>query len=546
MKKKLLIVAAVLVGLIVVLSVVLSLIVRSYLSSEKLKSLIIPKVEEATGRKAGIQEIKVSLFSGVRVEGISLKEQNGRDDFVRVKEFVIRYSLLPLLKKQLVIKDIRLIEPSVVITRDLKGNWNYQDIVRLINERSKVKKPAPSEKTEPSAGLPVSLVTDRIYVEKARLLFRDESGLLPDMDSLTNMNFSFSLDRQTRSPVVHGKLDLESVKVKYGKKTITAKGTLQVEPEKVIGDFTAELEGDRINKHFVVTDLFKKPHFKVEIYSKHLDLEKMLALVPQKKAEEEPAKKEGAKKRSPSEKVVRKPLNLTSEGTMKVDEAVFKGYKIKDFLLSYTYKNEIFRVKPLNLKITGGEVVQAKGDASGELSLKYSTAVADPVALAKKTAKGFLKVNLTEGVIKKSKLTDAIALFTGLDKMRNLTFQSASFNFSLAKELVNVKGKVLSDYMKADVKGLVDLMQNLDLSALLKVSPEASGSLTSNITKVGLFKDEQGWTEVPLKITGKANSPKVGLDPAYLKRGAKKQIEKELKKRGIDTSPVKKLFKGLF
>ena len=547
MKKKLFIALGALAVLIIGALIALGLVVRSYLSSEKLKSLIIPRIEEATGRKAGIDEIKVSLFSGVHVEGISLKEQDGKADFVKVREFQIKYSLLPLLKKQLVIKDIRLIEPEILIVRDKSGNFNFNDILKRIKTTSSKKgKSSRTGKDEAGKGLPVSLVTDRVYVKDARVEFRDASGVLPTLKALTNMNLSFSIDRQTMTPEVAGELRLSKLEVITSKKTVTATGTVSIKGDSVKGDFTAELEGDRINKKIVVTNLLERPHIRADIYSKHLDLEKLLALMPSARQSKTKGSRKPPRAVKTPERVVRKPLNITAEGTMKVDEAVYRGYRIRDFNLSYTYKDEIFTVKPLSLKITGGDVVKAKGDASGEISLKYSTSVEDPVAVAKKTAKGYLKARLSEGVIKRSKITEAVALFTGLKDMRNLTFKSAEFLFKIARERINIKGNILSDYMTADVRGPVNFDKKLNLKTLLRISPKASGGLASRITKVGLFKDEKGWTEVPLKITGTADKPSVGLDPAYLKRGAERQIERELKKRGIDTSPVKNLFEKLF
>ncbi len=547
MKKKLLIVAGLLAGLLVVASVVLSLLVKKYLSSDNLKALILPRVEVATGRKAGIDEIRVSLFSGVHVEGISLKEEDGKTDFVKVREFQIKYSLLPLLKKQLVIKDLRLIEPEILIVRDKRGDFNFDDILKRIKTSSSKKgKTSVTSKDESGKGLPVSLVTDRIYVKDARVEFRDDSKILPFIKAITNMNFSFSMDRKTMVPRVRGTLKLSRLEVITSKKTVTGQGVINIEPDAIKGDFTVELEGDRISKKIVITDPFGRPHIRADIYSKHLDLEKFLALMPSSEQSKARGSKKTAKAGKTPERVVRKPLNITAVGTMKVDEAVYRGYRIRDFNLAYTYKDEIFTVKPLSLKITGGDVVEAKGDASGEITLKYSTAVADPVALARRTAKGYLRARLTEGVIKRSRITEAVALFTGLKDMRNLTFKIAEFLFKIANERVNIKGNILSDYMTADVRGLMNFDKKLNLTTLLRLSPRASGGLAYRITKVGLFEDEKGWTEVPLKITGIADKPSVGLDPSYLKKGAERQIERELEKRGIDTSPVKNLFKKLF
>ena len=78
MKKKLLVIAGIVAGLIVVVLIGLTLYVKSYLQSDKLKALIIPKVEQATGRKVAIDAINVSIFSGISVQGLHLKEKGRR------------------------------------------------------------------------------------------------------------------------------------------------------------------------------------------------------------------------------------------------------------------------------------------------------------------------------------------------------------------------------------------------------------------------------------------------------------------------------------
>ena len=145
MKKKLLIAAGVVVGLIVVVLTGLTLYVKSYLQSDKLKALIIPKVEEATGRKVDIEAINVSIFSGISVLGIHIKEKNGARDFAAIREFVLNYDLMPLLSKKLVISSIRVADPVLSVQRDESGRFSYEDIMETFKVRQKDEK-GPEQK----------------------------------------------------------------------------------------------------------------------------------------------------------------------------------------------------------------------------------------------------------------------------------------------------------------------------------------------------------------------------------------------------------------
>ncbi|MCE5312575.1 MAG: hypothetical protein LLF86_05425, partial [Nitrospiraceae bacterium] len=101
-------VLGIIAAVIVLILAGLTITIKSYLKSDKLKALIIPKIEDATGRKANIGEINVSIFKGIVIKEMGIKEQDGKTDFLAAKEFVLDYSLAALLKKQILIKKVEL------------------------------------------------------------------------------------------------------------------------------------------------------------------------------------------------------------------------------------------------------------------------------------------------------------------------------------------------------------------------------------------------------------------------------------------------------
>ena len=126
--KKLLKVAGIVVGVLILLIIGLSIFVKSYLSSDRLKPIILPKAEALTGRKVLLDDISVSLFIGIVAKGLSVKEKDGQRNFVKVGRFVLSYRLLPLLKKQLVISKIEIGSPSISIKKEKGGRYNFSDI----------------------------------------------------------------------------------------------------------------------------------------------------------------------------------------------------------------------------------------------------------------------------------------------------------------------------------------------------------------------------------------------------------------------------------
>src|SRR4030043_179522 len=127
--KKLLKVAGIVAGILIVLIIGLSIFVKSYLSSDRLKPMILPKAEAMTGRKVFLDEISVSLFKGIVAKGLSVKEKDGQRDFVKVGEFILSYRLMPLLKRELVISKIEITSPFISVKKHKEGRYNFSDLL---------------------------------------------------------------------------------------------------------------------------------------------------------------------------------------------------------------------------------------------------------------------------------------------------------------------------------------------------------------------------------------------------------------------------------
>jgi hypothetical protein len=465
------------------------------------------------------------------VKDIVVKDAPGKGDFLRIDRFILDYSLMPLLRKQLVIKEIRLDSPHIKIRRDSKGRFSFQDIIdrqkkRSISKDKQVKKKAKAEI------LPVSIVTDKIIVNDAQISFMDDKKVLPDIEGVSDMQFTVNIKKDMKKTEIKGTLDLKRFSLFINGKEIKTKGKIEIDRERIAFKLNTILEGDSVQIQGRVLNYLAEPDIEKNIYSKSLDLEKIIALVPTRKKDGSIAKARGASLQGGSGKTGKvSPLKLTAHGQMKVERAKFKGYEIKDFFLQYTYKDEMLDLKPLKCEITGGEAIDVEGKVEGEFKLRYSTTTPDPLKLAKKTLRGKLIARLSKGEIKKSRIADAIATFTGLDELRRLTFQKAEFDLNIANERVNVKGFMNSDYLRINPSGIVDFDQDMDIKAEMKVSPVLSSKLTRNIEVANFMKDKEGWTVIYLKIKGNMMKPSVRIDTSRIGKTVERQIKKEIEKR---------------
>lgn len=112
--------------------VVVLLIAPFFINVESYKPEIAKAVEDATGRKLEIGKMTASLFPwvGVRLENLRLANRAGFSDrdFLKVESLELKVALLPLLSKEVEIKQFKLVAPELYIERNAEGAGNWEDL----------------------------------------------------------------------------------------------------------------------------------------------------------------------------------------------------------------------------------------------------------------------------------------------------------------------------------------------------------------------------------------------------------------------------------
>ena len=90
--KKIAKIGMIVVGILVILIIAVSIFVKSFLTSDRLKGMILPQAEAVTGRKINLDEIHVSLFKGIVAKGLSVKERDRSEERRVGKECRSRWS----------------------------------------------------------------------------------------------------------------------------------------------------------------------------------------------------------------------------------------------------------------------------------------------------------------------------------------------------------------------------------------------------------------------------------------------------------------------
>lgn len=183
-----------LVLVVVVVVAVIGLIMTTDIN--QYKGQIVQVVKDNTGRDfeiAGDLKLAPSLIPTVAIEGVTLgnaswsKEKN----MLSVSKFEAQVALMPLLKKNIQVVRLILVEPNIYLetNKEGKGNW-------VFSSASDTKK----EKSEPSdTGALPALAVNEVKIEKANITYLDgkagkKTELIVDEITVNSSSFSDPMD----------------------------------------------------------------------------------------------------------------------------------------------------------------------------------------------------------------------------------------------------------------------------------------------------------------------------------------------------------------
>jgi uncharacterized protein involved in outer membrane biogenesis len=117
------------VGGVIGLFVIVILLLPTIISSNFAKNRIVNSLEANLGREVHIDDISMSWSSGFDIKNIYIKERDDLpgDTFVRIDRILCDIKFLPLLRKQIKIRNLVIDNPEIVLQRNKEGVFNYKD-----------------------------------------------------------------------------------------------------------------------------------------------------------------------------------------------------------------------------------------------------------------------------------------------------------------------------------------------------------------------------------------------------------------------------------
>ena len=564
-----------LVAILAALVVGLNIAVRSYLTQERIQAMVIPPAEKTLLRKVSLGQAKVSIFKGVIIKDLVVKEADGERDFLRIKEFALKYKLLPLIKKEFVITKIQLIEPYVRIHRDAAGHFNFESLGPMKN----LKKETATSKGGEKRSLPLALTIEKIQVRRAHVVVQDDLKELPDTDLTANASLSLAME-SNGAPSLSGDTDFTG-HLLYGQVRSLVKGKASFTPKKLTYKATVETEGDTITFSGQVMNYMEQPSVILNISSPLLHLDGLMNLPKKLPKRESKGRKSGKKKATP-------PPKLEAKGEIKVNEALYKGLKAQAIQGTYQLKGGIFTLQQAKAKVAQGELEKSVRidlntplpSCQGEATLKGIDMASLLATFAPKgtgvvtgtldshvafsgrgiqwsTLKKRLSANgtfsLKKGGFLNFKAVNAIATLLKLNELKDMAFSELRGNFKVVQGKVLLKGTLNSQDVRAQIQGTVGLDGTLNLPVVLKLSPKLGDKLKKRVSFARYLSREKGWMVVPIKLTGSVDRPIPTPDLGTLKERLKGEATKALERllpdetsgNNAQETPLKSL-KGLF
>jgi len=391
-------------GILVVVIIVLVVAAKFLITPERVRDTVVPLAEKNLNRSVAIGDIDIRLFSGVVIRDMRIGMQDTGQDFVAADEMVLRYRFWPLLKKQVVVDEIRLEKPQIRVVRNKDGTFNFNDLLTG-PPSSEQKEESAAPASEGKQGNGINLLVSRLQVNDGTVFFTDHGagtdgfdyeisgfnasakdisqdqsfpfemaarpGQAPfsvkgtvnaanaqiqanvKLDGFNLADFAPYLENQARAaieglrPVVSGTIDLSSQKIHTEGLEIT------------LGD-------DVVFVDLTVTDFLSRP-LKIEnrIHADNLNIDKLMAALqtplPRQKEKEGRAKPGSSESSKPAPAGKDAPLGpfdlpVSANGRVDVDKAVYKGLAMKDLKLGYKLVKNVLTVETLDARLAEGAI----------------------------------------------------------------------------------------------------------------------------------------------------------------------------------------------
>lgn len=166
-------------------------------------NLLAQKIENVIQRKVSIGSVRISIFNGLGfiLENFSIEDKLKRGSFITSDRFIVSFYFLPLLKKRISIKEVRIIHPIIRIYRTGHGKPNSQNHPDNIIPYQKISEFIENEF--------ILQTINKIVIKKGTLIIRGTKGAIsPLATKITDISLEIKRGflKKSINAVVQGKI----------------------------------------------------------------------------------------------------------------------------------------------------------------------------------------------------------------------------------------------------------------------------------------------------------------------------------------------------
>lgn len=207
----------IIVGVFLLLWVGAALAVRMIFPPEKVKAMVLPKIEQQVGRAVSVEKVGLSVFPylGAGIKGLSIAETDREgfdiDPLMTIGEFQVRIAVMPLLRGKAEIAEIIIAEPHIKVETDSSGSFNFDDLAFMVKDTA-AKSEVPEE-PKSSGGLPVPLALHRFEIRDGSIEYVNRKSGESLRCGAINQKTSFSIDKKLTDVSTRGQLTVDDISV---------------------------------------------------------------------------------------------------------------------------------------------------------------------------------------------------------------------------------------------------------------------------------------------------------------------------------------------
>jgi AsmA protein len=550
--------AAILFGTFLALFVLLSLIVNFYLTDERVRGLLIPRLMEATGRPVTMEGIQVSLLRGITIADFAVKEEDGITDFFRAKEFVLAYELLPLLRGRLIISEVALREPYVRVARDSQGRFNFETIAFLKEP------PATTPREEDGVLLlPLALTIDQVVVSDARIIIEDQLQALPAVDGIMNASISVDTTAGLERLIYHGRYDF-TAKAVYGQLQPQISGQGEFSSDIISYQANSIFDGQTVLLSGTAENWRDGPVIRLDLRSESLDIDHLLTLLGGAGLAAGAAPGRLAAEANPPAPVTAAPPGgMTASGQIKIAQARYQNLEMRDLTASYAFAGGILQINDLDVRSAGGKIVgsssldlrEAEPAFSGALKM-YSLQAGELAPLLSERFGSWLTGNLSgsanfagrgsdwpqikgaltgeaeyvvrNGQLREFPITIAVAELLGLPELRAFSFENFTGNLRVEKGQVLLNAIVAGPDIRAETAGTISMEGQMNLPVVLHFTGKLADKIKGITGLARYLTTAENGIAVNLRLTGPVSNPRPALDLGAAGERLRERVEEKI------------------